>query len=88
MRHQEVHQGPQLHEAILKWGAREQEAATSVEAEQGLPSLGLKVLDMMGFIQNHVSPWPLLKRHVILQQMLGKSVHITVKDKPEQQVYS
>ena len=45
--HEEVHQGPQLHEVVLKRRTRQQQPMLAVEGEQCLPALALEVLDVL-----------------------------------------
>lgn len=54
--HQEMHEGPQLHDIILQGGARQQQSPFGVEPEQGLPPLAFEVLNVLGFIQDHIVP--------------------------------
>lgn len=44
MWHKEVHQGPQLHQAVLQRRASQQQSTLTVKVEQRLPALRLKVL--------------------------------------------
>jgi len=44
VRHEEMHQRPQLHQTVLQRSAGQQQAALAVEVEQGLPALRLEVL--------------------------------------------
>ena len=70
LRHQEMHQRPQLHEVVLQRGASEKQAAPTGEAEQRLPSLGLKVLDLVRLVQDHVLPLLPTKRLMVLHSKL------------------
>ena len=45
--HEEVHQGPQLHQVILQRCASEEEPSLAVEVQQSLPTLALEVLDVL-----------------------------------------
>lgn len=54
--HEEVHEGPELHEVVLQGGASDEEAALGVEVQQGLPPLALPVLDHVGLVQNQILP--------------------------------
>ena len=55
--HQEMHEGPQLHDIILQGGTSEQESPFGVEPEQGLPPLAFEVLDVLGLVQDHIVPF-------------------------------
>ena len=44
VRHEEVHQRPQLHQAVLQRCAGQQQSALAVEVQQRLPALRLEVL--------------------------------------------
>lgn len=48
--HEEVHERPQLHEAVLQGGPREEKPPLGVEGQQGLPPLALEVLDVLGLV--------------------------------------
>ncbi len=56
MRHQKVHERPKLHQVVLQRCASQQKTAAGIKAEQSLPALRLKVLDMMRLVENHVLP--------------------------------
>ena len=47
MWHEEVHEGPELHEAVLERRARQQQATLAGEVQQRLPALRLEVLDVL-----------------------------------------
>jgi hypothetical protein len=68
--HEEVHQGPELHDIVLQWRPRQQQSAFGVEPKQGLPSLTLKIFDILGFIENHVVPLLSPEGEVILDHKL------------------
>jgi hypothetical protein len=44
MRHEEMHERPQLHQVILQWSACQQQPTLGIEVQEGLPPLGLEVL--------------------------------------------
>jgi len=46
----------QLHEVVLQRSTGEEQAVSSVEAEEGLPPLRAEVLDVMRLIEDHVMP--------------------------------
>ena len=72
VRHEEVHERPQLHEVVLQRRAREQQAALRVEVEQRLPALGLEVLDVVRLVQDHVvPPLPPECARVLHDQLVG-----------------
>ena len=54
--HEEVHEGPQLHEVVLQRRAGEQEAPPAAEVEQQLPPLALEVLDVLRLVEDEVVP--------------------------------
>ena len=54
--HEEVHEGPQLHEVVLQRCAGEQEAPPAAEVEQELPPLALEVLDVLRLVEDEVVP--------------------------------
>ena len=56
LRHQEMHQRPQLHQIVLKGRARDQQPPLRVEVEEGLPPLRLPVLDHVGLVEDEVLP--------------------------------
>ncbi len=56
VRHEEVHQGPQLHQRVLQRGAREQQPAPRRKRKQRLPTLRFEVLDVVGLVQDEVVP--------------------------------
>lgn len=56
VRHQEVHQGPQLHQAVLQRGSSEKEASLRVERQERLPPLALEVFDVLGLVQDKMVP--------------------------------
>lgn len=66
VRHQEMHKRPELHDVILQWSSRQQQPPVRVESEQGLPSLRLEVLNVLGLVQNHVIPFLAPERKMIL----------------------
>ena len=47
VRHEEVHQRPQLHQTVLQRRARQQQAPLRREVQQRLPPLRLEVLDVL-----------------------------------------
>ena len=47
MWHEEVHEGPELHEAVLERRARQQQATLAGEVQQRLPALRLEVLNVL-----------------------------------------
>jgi hypothetical protein len=57
LRHQEVHQRPQLHQVVLQGSARDQQAALGREPQQRLPPLRLPVLDHVRLVQDQVPPF-------------------------------
>ena len=69
-RHEEVHEGPELHEAVLERGAGEEEAALRVEVEQRLPPLRLEVLDVLGLVEHEVLPLLAAEGGVVLDDEL------------------
>ena len=73
LRHQEVHEGPEFHNIVLKRGSSEEEAALGVEAQQCLPSLTFEVLDILSFIQDHVVPFLPPEGEVVLDDQLVRS---------------
>lgn len=50
MRHQKVHERPQLHQVVLQGGARQKEPSLSVEIEQYLPLLRFEVFNVVSLI--------------------------------------
>lgn len=56
VRHQKVHQRPQLHEVVLQRRARDQQPPLRVEAQQRLPALRLPVLDHVRLVEDQVAP--------------------------------
>ena len=66
LRHQEVHERPQLHDVILQRRARQQKSSLGVEAQECLPALRLKVLDVLGLIEDHVVPLLAAEGKVVL----------------------
>lgn len=54
--HEEMHQRPQLHQAVLQRGAREQQPPLRVESQERLPPLALEVLDVLGLVQDEMVP--------------------------------
>ena len=70
VRHEEVHEGPQLHEAVLQRRAGEQEAAAGGEGEQRLPPLRLVVLDVVSLVQDQEVPLLALEHGGVHQHRL------------------
>lgn len=70
MWHQEVHQGPKLHDVILKRGSCQQKSSFRVESQKGLPSLALEILDVLGLVQDHIIPLFPSEGKVILDNKL------------------
>ena len=70
LRHQEMHEGPQLHDIILQGGTSQQESPFSVEPKQGLPPLAFEVLNVLGLIQDHIVPLLPSEGKVILNDKL------------------
>jgi len=52
VRHEEVHQRPQFHEAVLQRRAGQQQPTLAVEVEQRLPALRLEVLYVLGLLRD------------------------------------
>ncbi len=70
VRHEEVHERPELHEVVLERGAGEEEAALGLEVEEGLPALGLEVLDVLGLVKDEVLPLLASEGGVVLDDEL------------------
>lgn len=72
-----MHEGPQLHDIILQGGARQQQSPFGVEPEQGLPPLAFEVLNVLGFIQDHIVPLLPSEGEVVLNdQLIGGDAHM------------
>lgn len=56
MGHEEVHERPELHEAVLQRGTGEEEPPLGVERQERLPALALEILDVLGLVQDEVVP--------------------------------
>lgn len=54
--HEEMHEGPELHQVVLERCAGEEETPLRLEIEETLPALRLEVLDVLGLVQNEVFP--------------------------------
>ena len=54
--HEEVHEGPELHQVVLKGRSRQEQAPGGLEVEEELPPLGLEVLDVLRLVQDQVVP--------------------------------
>jgi hypothetical protein len=65
-----VHQTPQFHDIILQWSSSQQQSPFSIESQQCLPPLRLKILDILRFIQHHVVPLLPSKRKMVLYHKL------------------
>jgi len=51
--HEEMHQWPQLHEAVLQWRPGQQQPTLTVEVEQRLPALRLEVLYILSLFVSY-----------------------------------
>jgi hypothetical protein len=56
VRHQKVHQRPELHQVVLQRRAGQQQAVLRLEGQQRLPPLRLEVLDVMRLVEDQVVP--------------------------------
>src|SRR4051812_17797533 len=56
MRHQEMHQRPQFHQAVLQWSPCQQKTALRGKVEKCLPSLRTEVLDMVCLVEDEIFP--------------------------------
>lgn len=56
VRHEEVHERPELHEVVLERRAGEEEAPLRLKVEQRLPPLRLEVFDVLRLVENEVFP--------------------------------
>lgn len=54
--HEEVEQTPQLHQVVLQWCTRQEQAMLRFEAEESLPSLTAEIFDVVRLVENHVAP--------------------------------
>jgi len=54
--HEEVHQRPQLHQAVLQRRAGQQQPTLAIEVQQHLPALGLEVLYVLSLLITHTHP--------------------------------
>ena len=61
---------PKLHEIILERGTRKQQATLSIEIDQSLPPLTLKIFDVLRFIKHEIIPFLSLERKRILYNKL------------------
>ena len=68
--HEEMHEGPELHEVVLQGGPGDQQAALGIEVEQRLPPLALPVLDHVGLVQDKVLPLLAPEHLGVLQALL------------------
>ena len=66
IRHQEMHQGPKLHNVILQRSSCEQEASICIESKECLPALRFEVFDVLSFIKYHVVPLFPSERKMVL----------------------
>lgn len=66
IRHEEVHERPELHHIVLERCASQEESSLSVEPEKRLPSLTLEVLDVLRLIQYHIVPLLASEGEVVL----------------------
>ena len=70
LRHQEVHERPELHHIILQGCASQQKSTLGVEAKECLPALRLEILDVLGLVEDHVVPLLAAEGEVILNDEL------------------
>ena len=56
VRHEKVHQRPQLHHRVLQRRPRQEQAPPRLERQQRLPPQRLEVLDVVRLVQNQVLP--------------------------------
>ena len=56
LRHEEVHETPELHQVILQRRPGNEQPPPAVEVEQRLPALRLPVLDHVGLVQDQELP--------------------------------
>lgn len=56
VRHEKVHEAPELEQRVLQWRAGEQQAPPRAEGQQSLPALRLVVLDVVRLIKDQVVP--------------------------------
>lgn len=77
LRHQKVHQRPELHQRVLERRAGEKEPALRVEVEQRLPPLGSEVLDILGLVQDEVLPLFAAESDLVLNNnLVGSDAHV------------
>ena len=77
LRHQEMHQRPQLHHIVLQRGSCQEQPPSGVESEQSLPPLALEIFDVLSLIQNHVIPLFAPKDKMVLNhQLVGRDAHM------------
>lgn len=67
LRHQEVHQTPQLHQVVLQRSPGKQQPAFDLEGQQACPPLRLEVLNMVCLVEYHVLEPVAFEYLVILQ---------------------
>ena len=70
VRHEEVHERPQLHQVVLQRRAGEQQATLRLKVEQRLPTLRAEVLDVLRLVEYEVLPLLASKRCVVLQSII------------------
>merc|ERR1719225_1826427 len=66
VRHEEMHQGPELHQIVLERSSSQQKSANTCEVQQKLPSLGLEILNMLSLVKNKILPFESPEGAVIL----------------------
>ena len=50
LRHQEMHERPELHDVVLERGASKEKAPLGVKPEERLPALTLEIFDVLSLI--------------------------------------
>ena len=73
VRHQEMHEWPELHHIILQGCTSQEKSPFSVEAEKRLPSLTFEILDVLRLIKHHIVPLLSSESKMILDHKLVRS---------------
>lgn len=72
-RHEEVEKRPEFANVVLQRRSRKEEAMLGMEAEENLPTLGLEVLNILCFVENHKVPFLALENLLILKRDFVRS---------------
>ena len=69
----EENQVPKVLELVLDGSSCQQKPISAVERQESFPTEGIRILDCLGFVQNHVLPLDTFQLHLILQNNIIRS---------------